>query len=134
MIFIHGTKIRTEYLGTVAEWCEVCERVRVFNLQDRFRSAHLYFIRITPETQLAPARKCWRCCAEFYFDFQDYPEMLTEEEGRTLPMDEIIRRTNPRLCRETEPRPVPSPPPGHGPCPLCGAELQPTSATILECP
>lgn len=102
MIFIWGTKVRTESLGTVADWCQACRRVRAFEVTNYYRVGHIYYISLGSGSLHATVRECWRCFSQFYCNEEDYDRFYDEADAEQMSIGKLLERTNTLLLEELE--------------------------------
>jgi hypothetical protein len=122
MFIFYGKKSREEDLGSVADWCDACGKVRKCQVVKYYEVDHVYGISLGGGSYLGTVRECWRCGAQYYCKVKRYAELVSEEEAQALPVAELLRLTNPDLERKLNP----SEPAGNVLlCPKCRWDLGP---------
>jgi hypothetical protein len=112
MIFVWGKKHRRKLLGTVADWCDTCERTERFDVTSHYEYDHIYGISIGKGKCVATVRLCWECGSKFRCHEDDYDAFLPEQVAEILSTEELLDRTNTRWRNQREagePRPSQEP-------------------------
>lgn len=96
-----GTQMRTESHGVVADLCPYCGDVRVFEVKDKFRVAHLLSLHIGGGTFVARIRECGGCYHYLSFDATKY-EGVAPLADACIGVAALLVRTNPRLVHRLQ--------------------------------
>jgi hypothetical protein len=93
------TEIRD--LGVVAEHCPFCERVTPCLLRSVGHGHYVLFVKV-----LAPAREssclCTGCLKAFPSEQWRYADVVSLRDAATLPLDEVLARTNPAMVERLQ--------------------------------
>ncbi len=99
--------------GMVADHCAKCGQVNRFLVTDHSKINHVFFIPTSEKQRVSSSRRCQTCGSE-----DDCGSLLTALTGNgtaykcflaapsatAMPLDELLRQTNPRLARIEESR------------------------------
>src|SRR5262249_37391694 len=97
MFIIHGTTNKTRYRGVVADRCPVCGDVQACNAYEDYSVRRLYIIPLGRGTRTGATRQCRACGTRAGAAEDAYEVVLKDLEARSLSLEELVERTNPRL-------------------------------------
>jgi hypothetical protein len=89
------TEIRD--LGVVAEHCPFCERATPCLLRSVRHGNYIFFVKAMGPTRDGSCM-CTCCLRAFPSEHWRYAGLVSFREAKTLPMDEVLARTNPSLA------------------------------------
>jgi membrane protein implicated in regulation of membrane protease activity len=98
MFILHGHYDRERPQGMVADKCDYCGEVTLFQLTQHFRVPHVYFIPLGKGDLIDSVLECTECGRRAATRLVDYVRVIPEKQARTLSLAEIMEETNPRLA------------------------------------
>jgi hypothetical protein len=99
-ILFWGRQTRTDRVGAVADWCDNCRRVTVFDVSRESDFEHIMFIRVGRPRKLGSFCRCWECGESFRCKERDYETFLTDKEVTTMSVRDVLFETNELLAKE----------------------------------
>src|SRR5262245_44104647 len=94
---IWGTIMEIRDLGVVAEYCPYCERLMSCLLRSVCRGDYILFLKVTEPLQ-ENSCLCTGCLKPFPCIQWRYAAAVPVQEAKTLPLDDLLTRTNPVLA------------------------------------
>src|SRR5436309_1747319 len=98
MFVIAGEYNLNKKLGIVADRCAICGEVTLLRATKLARMDHAYFIPVSYRKQLGTVLACSECKGKSMCCPQSFSCFLPEKEARSLPLGEVLLRTNPHLA------------------------------------
>jgi hypothetical protein len=98
MFVIAGEYNLDKKLGMVADRCTICGSVTLLSATKLARMDHAYFIPVSSRKQLGTVLVCSECKGKSVCSPQSFACFLPEKEARSLSLNEVLLRTNPRLA------------------------------------
>jgi hypothetical protein len=96
MWFVWGPSTGVKELGVVAEQCPICKCISPCRLVGRFEGFHVYFITMAASVTKT-ACTCSLCGGQFPGEFWRYGSPVPPALADSMPIEELIKRTNPGL-------------------------------------
>lgn len=88
-------------IGAVADWCDHCDDVRVFSIEEKLVQDTFVGIAFTPVYRAGRRRVCWECGEWQYMPLlKPYAELVPIEKAERMRLSTLARITNPDLYDE----------------------------------
>ena len=94
MIFIWGSKVKRNAVGTVAEWCGRCQGATPGTLREVRKTSHAYFVPLGSGRLLGHEFVCHGCGTATATQAARYASVAYAASGS---FDELLAYTNPAL-------------------------------------
>ncbi|MFT5049776.1 MAG: hypothetical protein ACI8QZ_001169 [Chlamydiales bacterium] len=101
MFIVWGTKIKRKPVGRVADYCMVCHAQRAFRLVRVGAAGHVYYLSFGAGKLAGHEAVCESCKTSVATEFERYCAVSTD---RNLPLDVLVRETQPELERRSSER------------------------------